>query len=544
MLGRLRDAVGRDRPRACSTALLLATLSVLALAPRVYKLGSLPPIHVDEAIAANSALDLLHDPAGWLEPSSTHYLAASQLPLSLVFAVTGPSLEASRALAVAYGVGAVLAAYWAGRAFFGPTAGTIAAVVLATSHLAIAMSRLGAVNGQAILLGVACFALFGQALRGGDRWWLLLGACAGLGLYSYEGFRIVPLAIALGLLTAPALLWSRRRQVSLAAVAFMAVATPLLIAFALAPGDYIRETSRLSVFGGTQGFLDAYDTDSVFVVVREQLERSFDYFMHGGSRDTHYMYRGAGFDSLTRALFFAGVIAAAVRIRDTGYRTLLLWFGLGLLASALTESPPLAPRLALLLPAAALLCGAALGQALDRLPAWRRPVTVAVTLAAGAVLAVSNLGIYFDKYSPADDVFWPWIEPNRSIGLYLSDLEEQEPVYLFRTPGVWADNPILDFLRRSRGTEPRVVDIGNWRDASFNLERELRALPRGRLTFVVTREGTQVMRHLRALCPQGELTPAFGRQDAGNRTSLLFEALRISDGACLTQSLDEIEAVR
>jgi len=519
---------------------LLAVLAVLVIAVflRLYHLDSWPPIHIDEAISGREAIHLFDGRVRLLEPSFTHYLAAALLPLTLAFELMGPSLEAMRVVAVLYGLGAVLAVYWAGCAFFGRTAGLLAAVVLATSHVAIAMSRFGGINSQGVFLAALCFAAYGQALRSGGRWWAVWGAVIGLGAYTYEGFRIVPAVIVLGLLLAPPLLWRLRKGLLLAFVSFLVVASPVVFRFVQTPDKYVEESTRVSVLGNSQPFLDAYDTDSVHVVVREQFKKSFKYFIDGDNRDTQYGFRGPGFDSLTKALFFAGLVVAVIRIHDVGYRTILLWFWLGLLfGSAMTESPPLVPRLAMLMPAAALLAGAPLGQAIEGLRLQRGSLAAGAVAAGIAVLLfLPNYASYFEKYQ-AKDVFWPWVEPNRAVGAYVSRLDGGTSVYLFRTPGVWAQHPILDFVKETgRGKDTKVVDVEGWDKPDFRLPGSIKGLPAGgEARFVVTQEGQALIPWLQALCPTSRLEVVFGPLEIGGKQGLLYEVLTVPDIRCLME---------
>ena len=532
----------RTHDRTISSALegntglaLLLGITIVALFLRLYHLDTWPPIHVDEAIAGREALDLFRRDIDLLKPSYTHYLAAALLPLHAVLALLGPSLEALRIVSVLYGLGAVLGTWWAGRIFFGSTAGLIAAGMVATSHVTIAMSRFGGVNSQGIFLAVLCLATYGQALKTGGRWWIVWGVVTGLGAFTYEGFRVVPAVIVLGLLLAPRLLWQQRRGLAIAFIAFLVVASPVLFRFVQSPDAYLAEPARQTVLGSPDGFLESYGTDSVLVVIREQFKTSFRYFIDGHNRDTQYMFRGPGFDSLMKALFFAGVIVAVVRIRDVGYRTALLWFWLGLLfGSAMTESPPLVPRLAMLIPPAALMAGGALGQGLDALQVGRRGLTAAgVAIAVIAGLFVPNYLNYFDSYGE-QDVYWPWVEPPRAIGEYVAALPSDLPALLLRTPGVWADNPTVDFLRRSGpGSDAPLHDIEGWESNRFDPASDIGPIGAPRLRIIAPAEAGGAMSKFQALCP-GRIDEHFGPMPPDGQRALQFSVLSVENLKCLS----------
>ena len=513
---------------------LLAAIVLVALFLRLYRLDSWPPIHIDEAITGRDAIDLFRRDLDLLNPSFTHYLAAALLPLFALLSLTGPSLEAVRILAVLYGIGAVIGCWWAGRVFFGNTAGLLAASILATSHVAVAMSRFGGINSQGLFLAVLCFATFGQAIKSGGRWWAVWGAVIGLGAYSYEGFRIVPVVIVLALVLSPRLLWRRRRDLAVAFAVFLVVASPLLVRFAQDPDAYLAEPNRQTVLGSPDGFLESYGTDSVFVVIREQFKLSFRYFIDGHNRDTQYMFRGPGFDGFMRALFFAGLIVALVRVRDLGYRAALLWFWLGLLfGSAMTESPPLAPRLAMLLPPAALLAGGALGQGLDRLPADRRRViAAAVIVLVSFELFIPNYRNYFERYSERD-VYWPWVEPQRAIGEYVAALPADAHVLLLRTPGVWSEQAIVDFVRRSGpGSDAPLRDVDGWESSDFDPASAAGPLGGPPVHIIAPAEAVAGLGKFQWRCP-GRLDQHHGPMGLGGESALQFSVLSFDNPDCL-----------
>jgi 4-amino-4-deoxy-L-arabinose transferase-like glycosyltransferase len=511
-------------------------IALAGLFLRLYRLESWPPIHVDEAISANDALNLFARNLDLLQPSFTHYLPAALLPLHATFALFGPSLDALRLVAVLYGLGTVAATYWAGRAFFGHTSGLIAAAIVATSHVAIAMSRFGGINSQGIFLAALCLASFAQAAKSGGRWWAVWGIVTGLGAYSYEGFRIVPAVIAMALVLSPRLLWRERRGVMTAFVAFLIVASPVLFRFAQDPERFIEESTSLSVVGDPEGFKAVYQTDSVLYVVREQFELSLNYFVEGNNRDTQYMFRGPGFDSLTRALFIAGVIVAIVRFRDIGFRTALLWFWLGLLiGSAMTESPPLVPRLAMLAPPAALLAGGALGQGIDRLPV-ARPALIGAGVAAclTIVLFGVNYQNYFEKYQDSD-IYWPWIEPQRAIGAYVASLPDDARAYLLRTPGVWSAHPTVDFIRQTGpGKDATLREIEGWDAPDFERSEALRNIEGPNLRIIAPAEAISGLQRLQRLCPSGLVYEQHGPMGLGGETALQFAVLNLLDARCLS----------
>jgi hypothetical protein len=212
-----------------------------------------------------------------------------------------------------------------------------------------------------------------------------------------------------------------------------------------------------------------------------------------------------------------------------------LWFWLGLLiGSAMTESPPLVPRLAMLVPPAALLAGAALGQGMDKVPLQHRGLIGAgAAIALTAVLFVPNYQNYFEKYQERD-VYWPWIEPQRAIGAYAAALPDGTAVYLLQTPGVWAGHPTLDFTRRTgRGSDVMIREVPGWESPEFDATVAFRDVPRSRVRIIAPVEALAGLSELQELCPNGLIYEQHGPMGLGGDTSLQFKVLVLAEPNCL-----------
>jgi 4-amino-4-deoxy-L-arabinose transferase-like glycosyltransferase len=229
-------------------AALLALILLVAFGLRVWSLGhGLPYAYnlderahfVPHAVAMTSG-DL--NPGYFINPPALTYLLAAWLSVIHLGGVEqwfaddpGAVFLASRWIAVILGVGAVAATYAAGRAWFGRTAGLVAAAILAVAFLPVFYSRLALNDGVAVL--PCALALWASALvlRTGSRRALLAGgACVGAAAaLKYSDGAIVVALVAAALLS-PALTFKEAFKglvlAGLVALAVVIVTNPYLFA--------------------------------------------------------------------------------------------------------------------------------------------------------------------------------------------------------------------------------------------------------------------------------------------------------------------------
>jgi 4-amino-4-deoxy-L-arabinose transferase-like glycosyltransferase len=131
-----------------------------------------------------------------------------------------PSYLTARLVVVAFGVGAVAAAWWLGRVSYGKTAGLVAAAVVAVETVGVAYSHMAVTDVPMTVLVTASLAL---AVTGRLEW---AGVAAGLAASAKypAAFLVVPLVVAA---------WGRWRRlavsIGLAVVAFLATSPFVLV---------------------------------------------------------------------------------------------------------------------------------------------------------------------------------------------------------------------------------------------------------------------------------------------------------------------------
>ena len=247
----------RRRPRlprrsAAALAVLLVGAAALRLVGIRYGLP-FPLLNPDEESIVPRAWKIANggglDP-GWYDyPSLLMYVMAPFQAWQ-----EQPSYLASRLVVAALGVGGVAAAWWLGRAAYGPAAGWVAGAATAVATVHVAYSHM-AVTDVALALGAA--ASLALAVTGRIE---LAGLAAGLAASAkYPGiFLAVPLLVA-G--------WREWRRLAVAAApaaTAFALTSPFVLLHAGAALDDIRRVQRLAQ-AGWLGFEHDHPTPLAFL---------------------------------------------------------------------------------------------------------------------------------------------------------------------------------------------------------------------------------------------------------------------------------------
>jgi len=174
--------------------LMLAGLLFLAGFLRFYALGT-ESIWLDEAtslvVADNTPAQIVTITAEDIHPPLYYLILRAWL-------VFGRSEAALRSLSAVIGVLSVAALYGLGRALWSPTAGAIAALLLAVSPLHIWYSQETRMYGLALLWSIVASALLYRAWgRSGWSYWAGYALTIALGMYTHYFFGFVVLAHAL-----------------------------------------------------------------------------------------------------------------------------------------------------------------------------------------------------------------------------------------------------------------------------------------------------------------------------------------------------------
>lgn len=458
-----------------ATAILL-----LAATMRLVVLSDLPPgLSQDEVLNADivkfirggeHALFFRH---GFGHEPLYHYLG---VPFQILL---GDNLLAIRLPSVFLGIVLVaITIRWA-RDNYGRLVALVAGLGLAISWWAIIFSRVGIRPVlEAVLLVAAAWAW--------PRKSWLAGVFLGLSIYSYTAARYIFL-LPLGMLTY-LLLFHRQdqnldpaqddswRSIRSALVVFL-ISLAFYVPLGLTLGANPTLQQRVDQLSGPLEALGQGDLEPVASMTMATLGV---FSFNGDPRWTYSLPGRPIFDPLTSLFFLLGFLLLVYRWRRPKYALLLIWFGLGLLPSALSPDAPSTIRLIGVLPIVFLLLGIGVQWTWQQ---WLfRRAKIAHTRAnlvwLPIVLAVVLLTV--NVWRTVSDGFIRWPEATETRIRYQSVLQDiaEHWVAHGKPPLVIADSyfePIdADSLRRTLGYDPSA----RWVQASDGLPGAL-VVPKG-----------------------------------------------------------------
>lgn len=397
--------------------LLVGAVTALAFGLRFAGLADMPPgLHYDEAFNGLDAAALLDIPLSqWpifftgnfgREPLFNYLLAGAT-------ALLGPGIPTLRLVAAFTGALLTPALIWlawelapslgADRRRLAPWAGLAVLGLLWSQIYARQALR---VEFFALLETLAFAALWRAWRSNAVRWWTASGALFGLAFYTYLPVRLLPLVLgAVALLFAwryRAQMRQRRRGMAVGAGVALAVALPLAIYFVQNPVSFSTRLGQVSVW---QQGIDAV-AHNAWVTIRMVA-------IAGDANPRANLPGRPVFDPLLVGPFLVGFIYLLRYVRRPGSAFLLIWLGVMVLPTVLSDNAPSFQRAIGALPVFALI--AALG--LERLVAWaaaRWPAGQHGFVLAGWALLLASVAITwrdFARWSASPDLF-----PARDVG--------------------------------------------------------------------------------------------------------------------------------
>ncbi|MFN8495898.1 MAG: glycosyltransferase family 39 protein [Caldilineaceae bacterium] len=453
-------------------------LTGLALGLRLYRLdGFLPTLHGDEGEMGLLALLALHGPASGLSPNPLPFFGTGFLDHPTLFhyvqagamLLFGESETGLRILSAIFGALCTPLIYAIGRRGWGRVAGLTAGWLLAVSNLHIHYSRIALNNIETVWFTILFILLFGLLYEYGQHkpfssvdfttasppsllLAIGLGLTIGISQYFYYGSRLLPI------LTIPFLLylwWTKR--ISRVQFIGLAVATavaylPLLTFYYENWPAFINRTRGVTILN-PQGLTYILGPKAVWprdipLLLWEQSQRTFKFFIRDGDRSAFYLADIPAFDQLTVLFFWLGLGIILVRIHRFPEFMAMVWFGLGvLLSSILTNDAPNGPRLIVAVPAVYLIGGVFVQEMHNFWTNAGPPTAKWVPWGLGGALAVLILCLNFLAYF----VTYAHISPNLtviSIAHEIADNHTQFRAFLLGDPELSVNYGTLRFVAR------------------------------------------------------------------------------------------------
>jgi 4-amino-4-deoxy-L-arabinose transferase-like glycosyltransferase len=455
---------GQALPRRWEIAgILLITL--LAAALRFYRLPELPPgLHFDEGFKGVTARALLEGAPPKLffesdmgEEPIAIYLVAAALWLF------GQAPWIIRLPSAVVGTLTVPLAWWLGRELFrtqlgsaarrsidqelrGQVAGLGAALILAILYWHLSFSRIGMEPILVPFFATLAFAALARGLNLQDAgqqphaMFVVAGLALGGSLYTYKAGYFVPILAALFVAYAAVAErgFLRRHGRGLLVVALVAliVTAPIGVYFASHPANFLQRPASVAVVGGE-------NTPANFgQALLDNLPRVLGmFFVRGDANPRSNLPGRPALDPFLALLFLIGLARALFGLRRPLTALSLLWLGVMVLPTLVTEHAPHFGRAIGATPAMATLCalgGWTLWETGNREPGtrgigiWR--LVIALVLAAGlAFSGISTMWAYFHTWGQSADLFYAYDVGLVQVADFVNGTPQSEDVYLTPT---------------------------------------------------------------------------------------------------------------
>lgn len=403
---------------------LPAAIILVAAFFRLYRLNELPPgLHYDEAFNATMAQRVL---AGVERPLYfTEDLTEEPMAIytaALFFWLFGASAYSLRLVSAFVGILTVAAIYYCARSFAtfhfrdgGWGLGLLSASILAILYWHINFSRLGM---EPIFLPLMLTFAIAFLMRGLKRELksnppdlvnssqkspssyvtrhtslILAGLFLALTLYTYKAALFVPIFIGAFLISEiifnRAFLRQNARGLAVFLAAAVLVFAPLGLYWATHPGEFIERPSTVLATPATY--------------IQNALQVGAMLFLHGDENPRSNLPGRAALDPLLAIGFIIGITICLARFRHRAPRLLLIWLGVMVLPSVLTDFAPHFGRSIAVTPTIALITAYGFATLVERIRF--RLLVYSFLLFALAFGAVSTFNDYFNIWAESTGKF-------------------------------------------------------------------------------------------------------------------------------------------
>ena len=454
-----------------STYFLWLFVIVLAsLFLRTYHLNSLPiPLHIDEVWMTDQAVSILKNSRSLIS-SQMSTTVASNIITSFLIWLFGITPFIVRLQSVFFGVAGCLFTFLAAKELFDNKTAFIALILITTSHLNIAYSRLNLPNIQTIFFLTSSLYFAAKIIKTKQTiFGPLLGIFTALSLYSYSGAKIIPLLILLFIIFHINKFKKRLQTLSYAFLTALIIILPLLHHSITNNNflnqDYAQRERDVFIVNKPHYWKDRWQTNNLNVVFIKQFKLNFLSLLNKSDYSNQYA-NGPLLDPISAILFYASLIiflplsfyfTLLVKIKRTKRMKNILYMIISFLIVlsfvSLTESPPLSTRLLIAQPFVIILIAVFLQkQAKTNKYAMK---IVAVIL---AIIAILNFRLYFSEYAKKGSAVYSWIEPNYSIAKYIKNSKAKH-IYIMATPNTYANQLTITTLNFNRKRNIKDIDV-------------------------------------------------------------------------------------
>lgn len=390
----------------------LGIILILALTLRLYNLEGFPPgLWFDEADNLDQARLIAENPSQTpVYVPSNNLPSLFLLPIALIIKFAGISISTGRLVAVAFGVGGVIAIFLMVRHMSGTAMGLIAAFLAAVMRWDINWSRIGMHGITAPFFAALTAWLTFRALeRGRAADFALAGTMLGLGMWFYAAYRLFVIVIAFLLLHRLIFADGERRKMlrnfGVMALFALIVTLPVVQFAATDSEEFFKRTQRTSIFAHVD------DGDETRVLLQSLTKHLGMFHLEGDPNGRHNIPREPMLDFVSGILLLLGLAVAMARWRSAAHLSLPVWILIMIMPGVMTIpwEAPQSLRAITVIPAVIALVAVAIGFVWDKARAFRLPalrVGVAACIAGLlVVIGYANISAYFGEQANSPEVY-------------------------------------------------------------------------------------------------------------------------------------------
>jgi len=385
----------------------IAALTLAGAIIRVVILTSLPlPFEQDEAAMARESLYVIQGTTKNMFMSGLQGHPTMQFFAEAVFLkVFGVNVFGIRMISAVGGILGIPLFYVLLRRMFGRPIAMIGAVYLMGYHLHLAYSRIGMENiGDPLLMTVTFYFAWRASREGKTSDFVLTGLIMGLGLYLYQGSRVVPLIVAAFfgycIIRRPSFFRKAVPGGGQLILAYGAAAFPLAIFWFTHHSSFMDRINTVGIF--QSHWIDqqrAATGDSTLSILWDQTVHAFGGFGFLTERGIFYRAPIPFVDRLSLIPFLLGLAYALYKVFDERYFLLLTGFvAIVVTGGVLTVEPPMASRLLGTAPIVVTLIAIGIKLIADTASRWRPNAGSLVAGVAVGALVITNVHFYFFEY--------------------------------------------------------------------------------------------------------------------------------------------------
>jgi len=489
--------------------LLLILLSPLYF----FNLSSIPTsIHGDEAETALQALEIIKNNTGLIGIGSSMLMPLlSFIPHAIFIVLFGENIFSDRLAAVFFGVLTLPILYFLIKDLFNKRLALITTILLGTSHLWIALSRIGLQNTQATFFIVLELLILMKALRSGKKLdFLLSGGVFGLSMYSYVGVRIlIFMVIALYINYFYKRVQIKQKLLNLILFLFSAalVFLPQAIFYLNNNSSLLIRENDVFVFSKIAKEWANYTKMNNVQILFEQTKHTFNIFR--GDNSTQYGYKGQLLNYFSIIFFLIGICYGISKIKYFKYQFLFFWLFLAILGQILFTMPPpiFLPRFAVGLPIMYFFIAIGIFKISENIAKLTKNLKYFyLVIVLFIAYSISwNFYVYFIDY-PKQIAGDPNARTTTKIGYYLNSLNNDYVAYFDTMPTIWADYRLIRFISPT-GYKIDIADSNlNNLIKNQNKINDIRALSKIKdVAFIIYPEYGNSLKILKNIFPDGHI---------------------------------------